>query len=98
MQVKKVKNTASKILDVPILIMCLFAIGIFVFVFYHSMFAIIDLFVAAANLRSQMFFAGILMAIVWATTGYVQGFINLFAKTFRHLFNKDNQKDTREVN
>ena len=88
---EKIKTVTSKVLDVPILFFCLFAVAVLLYVTYHSMFALIDLVSLAANIRSKMMFIGILLAVLWSIMGFVEGFINTFAKTYRHLFNKQKE-------
>jgi hypothetical protein len=98
-QLKSVKapRVVSKIVDVPILFACLFAIGIFAVIIYCSAFQSLQLIQSAVNWQGKIFFFGILASIIWACMGFIGGFINAFGKTYRHLFSKTEKTDKKEV-
>ena len=87
----KFENVFSKIIDIPILFACIFSIGVLIFVFYHSLFGLMDLFKHSLDIRGKMLFAGLLLAVAHAVMYFIEMFVHGFAKTYNHLFNKEKE-------
>jgi hypothetical protein len=84
----KTKNKQSKFIDFLIAFGSLFSVMIFIIILYGSLKYFIGLDLGNANFNAQMFYFGLMCAVVYSIGNWIVSFVNDFEKSYNNLISK----------